>query len=66
MSVVFQLFPSSQYIIYFQGNVQNTTKTFEECGITNNDQIIVIPKEQLDNKSEFFWKKVSENTSQMK
>jgi hypothetical protein len=66
VSILFQLLPSQKIDILYQGNFLNPQSTFLECGISQGERVILLDQNQLNLKSETFWKNLSKTESDLK
>jgi hypothetical protein len=65
ISILFQLSSSKKSLIIYQGNILDSKLSFQDCGITEGDKIIINQSE--DNfKADLFWINFSKSESYMK
>jgi hypothetical protein len=66
VSILFQLLTSQNIDVLYQGNVLNPKSTFFDCGISQGDRVILMNQNQIDFKTETFWKNLSRTESNLK
>jgi hypothetical protein len=66
VSILFQLVTLQNINALYQGNVLNSKSTFFECGISQGDKVILMNQNQIDFKTETFWKNLSRTESDLK
>jgi hypothetical protein len=61
ISVLFHILPIGQKTLFYQGNILQSYKTFEDYGVSDNDRIVIIPTEEITFTTEQFWRNVSKS-----
>jgi hypothetical protein len=59
ISVLFHFLQFGQKTVFYQGNIIQLPKTFENYGITDNDRIVILPTNQITLATEQFWRKTT-------
>jgi hypothetical protein len=59
ISVLFKLFPFGNKTVFYQGEIINTSSSFEYYGISDYDRIAVLNHDQMSLDTEEFWKKAT-------
>jgi hypothetical protein len=66
VSILFQLLTSQNIDAFYQGNILNPKSTFFDCEISLDDRVILMNRNQIDFKTEIFWKSISETEFDLK
>jgi hypothetical protein len=59
IAVLFQILPVGEKTIFYQGRMIQSYLTFENCGITDNDRIVILSTNQMTLTTEQFWRKAT-------
>jgi hypothetical protein len=69
IAVLFQILPVDEKKIFYQGRIFQSYLSVENCGIPENDRIVILPIHQMALTNEQFWRKATkrdiEDKSQM-
>jgi hypothetical protein len=59
LSVLFKLFPFGNKTVFYQGEIINSSSSFEYYGISDLDRIAILNHDQMSFNTEEFWKKAT-------
>jgi hypothetical protein len=66
IGIVFKFLPSGKEVAFFQGEIINSSHSFQKYQNTDYDRIAVIHKDQMLFQTEQFWKKITEQNKEKK
>jgi hypothetical protein len=66
ISVIFSILPNGNKIIFYQGEIIQSSSSFDKYRITDNDRIVIIPTQQVSFETEQFWIKATKHDIEVK
>jgi hypothetical protein len=64
IEVLFQFLPSGKKIVFYRGEIIDSSHSFQQYQISNYDRIAIIHEDQMSFQTEQFWRKTTQQVSE--